>query len=185
MPAAADFLKFRAQFPTVRTKLYLNSGSYGLLADSVRAGMMAYLDDRTERGADWGGWVGIEEQVRDRVATLLGARPDEVAVTASASAGINAVASSIDFGARPKVVVSNYEFPTSAQIWHAQEKRGARVIHVAETADRKSRSRISMRQSTMKPRSWRSRMSAIATEQSCPRPKSGKSPAWRMIAAHW
>ena len=137
MPAAADFDKFRARFPTVQTKLYLNSGSYGLLADNVRAAMIAYLDDRTAHGADWGGWVGIEGQIRDRVAALLGAQPDEVAVTASASAGINAVASSIDFGARPKVVVSNYEFPTSAQIWHAQEKRGARVVHVAETADRR------------------------------------------------
>ena len=62
MPAAADFEKFRARFPTVQAKLYLNSGSYGLLADSVRAAMIAYLDDRTERGADWSGWVGIEEQ---------------------------------------------------------------------------------------------------------------------------
>jgi selenocysteine lyase/cysteine desulfurase len=137
MPAAADFRKFREQFPTAQTKLYLNSGSYGLLADDVRAAMIAYLDDRTARGADWGGWVEIEGQVRDHVATLLGTQPDEVAVTASASAGINALASSIDFDARPKVVVSNYEFPTSAQIWHAQEKRGARVIHVAEAADRR------------------------------------------------
>ena len=131
-----SFADFRAQFPTVQTKLYLNSGSYGLLADTVRAGMTAYLDDRAERGADWGGWVALESDVRERLARLLGASPDEVAVTASASAGINAVASSIDLAARPRVVVSNYEFPTSAQIWHAQEKRGAEVVHVAEVADR-------------------------------------------------
>jgi selenocysteine lyase/cysteine desulfurase len=136
MPAA-EFRRFRAQFPTVQTKLYLNSGSYGLLADSVRAAMIAYLDGRTACGADWDSWVGIEGEVRERVATLLGAQPDEVAVTASASAGINAVASSLQFGTRPKVVVSNYEFPTSAQIWHAQEKRGARIVHVSETANRR------------------------------------------------
>ena len=130
------FAEFRAHFPTAQTKLYLNSGSYGLLADSVRAGVTAYLDDRAERGADWGGWVALESDVRHRLATLLGALPGEVAVTASASAGINAVASSIDLAARPKIVVSNYEFPTSAQIWHAQEKRGAEVVHVAEAADR-------------------------------------------------
>jgi len=33
-------------------------------------------------------------------------------------------------------VVSNYEFPTSAQIWHAQAKRGAVIEHVAEAPDR-------------------------------------------------
>ena len=136
MPASPDFEQFRAQFPTTRSKAYLNSGSYGLLANSVRAAMERYLSDRTERGADWGAWVGLEEEVRGQMARLLGAQAEEIAVTASASAGINAVASSIDFGQRRKAVVSNYEFPTSAQIWHAQEKRGGKVVHVPEASDR-------------------------------------------------
>lgn len=136
MPDSFNFDQFRAQFPTTASKVYLNSGSYGLLANSVRAAMERYLSDRTERGADWSAWVGLEEEIRQQMAVLLGAQSEEIAVTASASAGINAVASSIDLGQRRKVVVSNYEFPTSAQIWHAQEKRGARVAHVAETADR-------------------------------------------------
>ena len=33
------------------------------------------------------------------------------------------------------MVVSDFEFPTNAQIWHAQEPRGARVVHVPRTAD--------------------------------------------------
>jgi len=136
MSATPDFEQFRAQFPTTLSKTYLNSGSYGLLADSVRAAMERYLSDRIERGADWAGWVGLEEEVRRQMAMLLNAEVQEIAVTASASAGINAVASSIDFGQRSKVLVSNYEFPTSAQIWHAQEKRGAEVLHVAEADDR-------------------------------------------------
>jgi selenocysteine lyase/cysteine desulfurase len=32
-------------------------------------------------------------------------------------------------------VISDFEFPTNAQIWHAQELRGARVVHVPRTAD--------------------------------------------------
>lgn len=136
MPASPDFEQFRTQFPTTETKVYLNSGSYGLLANSVRAAMERYLSDRIERGADWGCWVGLEEDVRRQMAVLLGAQAEEIAVTASASAGINAVASSIDFSQRRKAVVSNYEFPTSAQIWHAQAKRGAQVVHVPEASDR-------------------------------------------------
>ncbi|MBS0332289.1 MAG: aminotransferase class V-fold PLP-dependent enzyme, partial [Proteobacteria bacterium] len=57
-------------------------------------------------------------------------------VTASASAGINALDSAMSFdGPRNKVVVSNLEFPTGAQIWHAQAPRGAVVEHVPEAAD--------------------------------------------------
>jgi selenocysteine lyase/cysteine desulfurase len=70
------------------------------------------------------------------MAQVLRAQPDEIAVTASASAGINALASACDFsGRRNKVVVSDFEFPTNAQIWHAQEQRGARVVHVPRAAD--------------------------------------------------
>jgi selenocysteine lyase/cysteine desulfurase len=38
-------------------------------------------------------------------------------------------------GERNKVVISDFEFPTNAQIWHAQEQRGARVVHVKRNAD--------------------------------------------------
>jgi selenocysteine lyase/cysteine desulfurase len=74
--------------------------------------------------------------VRSLVAKLLRAKSDEIAVTASVSAGINALASALDFsGPRNKVVISDFEFPTNAQIWHAQEPRGAKVVHVPRAAD--------------------------------------------------
>jgi selenocysteine lyase/cysteine desulfurase len=47
------------------------------------------------------------------------------------SAGVSALASALDFtGERNKVVVSDFEFPTIGQIWHAQERHGAQVVHV-------------------------------------------------------
>ncbi len=131
-----NFDQFRAEFPTLRDKAYLNSGSYGLLSNRVEAAFRRYLDDRLERGADWGQWVDNADAVRDGVAALLNAHPEEIAVTTSASAGINSLASALDFtGARNRVVVSNFEFPTNAQIWHAQAPRGAVVQHAPETED--------------------------------------------------
>src|SRR6266436_4973604 len=96
----------------------------------------AYMEDRLLVGANWDVWITKNESVRALTATLLHAGPDEIAVTASVSAGLNALASALDFsGARNKVVVSDFEFPTNAQIWHAQEPRGARVVHVTRAAD--------------------------------------------------
>ena len=132
----ADWRAFRACFPTLDDKAYLASGSYGLLSRQVEAAFRQYLDDRIDKGADWGGWVGKADAVRDGMAGLLNAEPDEIAVTTSASAGVNSLASALDFsGARNKVVVSNFEFPTGAQIWHAQERRGAVAEHVPEGPD--------------------------------------------------
>jgi len=131
-----DFQALRRRFPVLEHKTYLNSGSYCALADSVRDAINAYMDDRLLLGANWDVWVTKNEAVRSAMAAVLRAAPDEIAVTASASAGLNALASAFDFSQRRnKVIVSDFEFPTNAQIWHAQELRGARVVHVPKTAD--------------------------------------------------
>jgi selenocysteine lyase/cysteine desulfurase len=131
-----NFEALRKEFPVLQRKTYLNSGSYCALANEVRAAFNAYMEDRLLVGANWDVWVTKNESVRNLTATLLHASPDEIAVTASVSAGLNALASALQFnGPRNKVVVSDFEFPTNAQIWHAQEPRGARVVHVPRAAD--------------------------------------------------
>lgn len=131
-----NFQALRKEFPILARKTYLNSGSYCALANDVKSAFEAYMADRLLVGANWDVWVTKNESVRALTATLLHALPDEIAVTASVSAGLNALASALDFsGPRNKVVVSDFEFPTNAQIWHAQEPRGARVVHVPRAAD--------------------------------------------------
>jgi selenocysteine lyase/cysteine desulfurase len=131
-----NFEALRKEFPVLQRKTYLNSGSYCALANEVRAAFDAYMEDRLLVGANWDVWVTKNESVRSLTAKLLNASPDEIAVTASVSAGLNALASALQFtGPRNKVVVSDFEFPTNAQIWHAQEPRGARVVHVRRGAD--------------------------------------------------
>ncbi len=133
---STDFAALRRRFPLLEQKTYLNSGSYCALAESVRDAINAYMDDRLAVGANWDVWINKNESVRALMARVLGVTADEIAVTASASAGINALASAFDYtGPRDKIVVSDFEFPTSAQIWHAQERRGARVVHVPRAAD--------------------------------------------------
>jgi len=131
-----NFEALRKEFPVLQRKTYLNSGSYCALANDVRAAFEAYMEDRLLVGANWDVWVMKNESVRALTAQLLHAAPDEIAVTASVSAGLNALASAMDFsGPRNKVVISDFEFPTNAQIWHAQAPRGARVVHVPRAAD--------------------------------------------------
>ncbi|MFQ5407480.1 MAG: aminotransferase class V-fold PLP-dependent enzyme [Anaerolineales bacterium] len=123
---------FRARFPIFKSKTYLNSCSQGALCADVRDAYNAYFDDWTEKGSPWEYWVERNETARHAFAGLVNAEADEVAVMTSVSAAVSALASAIDFtGSRNKVVVSDFEFPTVAQIWHAQEQRGARIHHVA------------------------------------------------------
>jgi selenocysteine lyase/cysteine desulfurase len=120
----------RHRFRIFDRLVYVNSCSQGALSDAVRDAYAAYLDGWDERGAPWDYWVERAEAARMTFARLIGAEADDVAVTTSLSAGVSALASAIDFHTRPKVVISGFEFPTIGQIWHAQELRGAEVVHV-------------------------------------------------------
>jgi selenocysteine lyase/cysteine desulfurase len=123
----------RSRFPIFERLTYVNSCSQGALSDSVRAAYADYLTDWEEKGAPWDYWVERAEAARASFAGLVGAAPDEVAVTTSLSAGVSALASALTYGERPRVVVSDFEFPTVGQIWHAQELRGAEVVHVPQS----------------------------------------------------
>ena len=125
-----DVSAVRARFPIFERLTYINSCSQGALSDSVRAAYDAYLRDWDEQGAPWDYWVERTEAARTAFAGLINADPDEIAVTTSVSAGVASLASGLRFASRSKVVLTELEFPTIGQIWHAQEARGARVAHV-------------------------------------------------------
>jgi selenocysteine lyase/cysteine desulfurase len=125
----------RHRFPIFDSQVYINSCSQGALSDAVRAAYGQYLEDWDEKGAPWEYWVERQETARSAFAGLVNAAPDEVAVTTSLSAGVSALASGLRFAQRSKVVLTDWEFPTIGQIWHAQEARGARVSHVLAADD--------------------------------------------------
>ena len=126
----------RHRFPIFEKRVYVNSCSQGALSDAVRDSYEQYLRDWDEYGAPWEYWIERTEAARTAFAKLINAAPEEIAVTTSLSAGVAALASGLRFaGPRHKVVLTDWEFPTIGQIWHAQESRGARVVHVHEAED--------------------------------------------------
>lgn len=129
-----DWAAWRARFPLLAAHGFINSCSYGLLSTDVEAAFHQYLADRHVYGSHWDHWIGRYEDLRAGFAALLGADVDEIAVTGSASAGINSVATAMQFdGERRKIVITDLEFPTNAQIWHAQAMRGAEIVQVADS----------------------------------------------------
>lgn len=121
---------FRSQFPVFARKIYLNSCSQGALSTRVEAAFGEFLQSWHEQGSPWDLWVEKYEEARNLFAKFIGADPDEVALVASASAGVNSVASALSFTERPKVVLGEYEFPTMGHIWLSQARRGAEISFV-------------------------------------------------------
>jgi selenocysteine lyase/cysteine desulfurase len=121
--------RVRHRFPIFERLVYVNSCSQGALSDAVRESYEQYLRDWEEEGAPWEYWVEREDAARAAFARVVGAEPEEIAVTTSLSAGVSALASGLRYARRSKIVTTELEFPTVGQIWHAQESRGARVVH--------------------------------------------------------
>jgi selenocysteine lyase/cysteine desulfurase len=133
--------QFRSRFPICQRRIYVNSCSQGALSIDVEAAMLEYTESWHERGSPWELWVEKVEQLRGRFAASIGADRDEIAVLASASAGINAIASALEFRGgsdrqRSDVVIGEFEFPTMAQIWLAARRRGAEIRWVRAAGDR-------------------------------------------------
>jgi len=128
--------EFRARFPIFTRRVYVNSCSQGALSIDVDQAMRAYLDSWHEQGSPWEMWVEQVECLRARFAVSIGAATGEIAVMPSASAGINAIASALTFdGPRSHVVIGDFEFPTMAQVWLAQERRGASIRRAHASGD--------------------------------------------------
>jgi len=127
----------RGEFPIFEHTTYVNSCSQGALSHRVRRAYEEYLEGWDANGAEWAHWVERAEVARGAFARLLHADPSEVAVTTSVTQGVNGIVSALPLerGERTRMVISEYEFPTVGQIAHAQELRGAEVVHVRPGSD--------------------------------------------------
>jgi selenocysteine lyase/cysteine desulfurase len=126
----------RSRFSIFARKIYLNSCSQGALSDAVQAGLENYIASWHEQGSPWELWVEQYEEARTAFAQFINASPDEVAVVTSASAGINSIASALNFRERKKVVMGEFEFPTMGHVWLAQRARGAEIQFVSAEGNR-------------------------------------------------
>ena len=119
--------EIRARFRIFRSKICLNTCSQGALSDAVESGFDGFIASWHEQGSPWETWVERYEEARTAFANFIHARPDEVAIVTSVSAGINGIASALNFRDRSKVVMGEFEFPTMGQVWLGQRVRGAEV----------------------------------------------------------
>lgn len=145
MRGPADLLAWRDEFPAVGRTTFLGSHTLAPASRRGRAAVERFLDAWESKASAERVWFEdiIPEMRRlERIAAgLIGASPDDVALSPSVTTAIASLASGLDFaGERTQIVVSRREFPTDALGWLAHEGRGAKVVWVdgSEAADYES-----------------------------------------------
>lgn len=106
--------QLRAEFPVLERLAYLNAGTCGPLPAAARRALdevvdLAEVDGRRE--AYYERFVALRDRQRDAYASLLGASPDDVALTTSTSEGIARVVAGLGLPPGAEVLVAEREHP--------------------------------------------------------------------------
>jgi len=80
-------------------------------------------------------YFGLPERVRGRIARIVGADTQEIALTTSATQGIGILASGLTFGPGDEVVVASVNFPSNLFTWLHLRRKGVTVKVLEPVAD--------------------------------------------------
>jgi selenocysteine lyase/cysteine desulfurase len=134
-----DAAAFRAEFPVLESLSHLNAGTEGPMprraAEALRERIDAELNQGRGSHAHMMDVLELAGRLREGYASVLGAAPEDVALTGSTTDGINTVLSALELGPRDEVVTSDQEHPgLLAPLGLARTRRGVdvRVVPFAD-----------------------------------------------------
>lgn len=121
-----ELIEYRAEFPILKRKTYLNSCSLGALSTRSMQGLETFMEMWNEWGAHawYEIWMGEIAKVREKFASLIGAQLHEVAIAPNVSTALSSIANALDYSKRNKVVMAEMDFPTLAYQWLVKERLG-------------------------------------------------------------
>ena len=118
----------RSRFAGALDQVYLDVASRSLIPASASEIAQRHLADRVYGRIDKNAYFAIVEEARERFARLIGAEPNEIAITKNVSEGLNAIASALPWKDGDLIVLcSEIEHPNNVYAWRNQERYGAMV----------------------------------------------------------
>lgn len=110
---------------------YLNFAAHAALPrvalNAVQASVAAKIRPHI---VDDHSFFSVAASLRQTLATLIGASPDEIALTTGAGAGLAAIAYAIKWSAGDEVITARGEFPVQYATWKPMEAREGIKVHI-------------------------------------------------------
>ena len=130
-------MDYRKEFADFEDLAYLNIANQGPLPlASARAAQAGIESKKLPQGISDSLYFDLPDRVRGKIAALIGASADEIALTTGASSGMAAVAAGIDWHAGDEVLVARGEFPAHFATWFPYQKAGKLTIRVVAPRNR-------------------------------------------------
>ncbi len=128
--------QIRQELPSVTSRLYLNTGTFGPLAKCTVAAIQARLSDELESGrlgaSAFESIMKTYDEARLRVSHLLHADPSEIALTDNTGEGMNIISYGFAWQPGDEVITTNHEhIGALAPLYQLTERYGI-VVKVAD-----------------------------------------------------
>jgi selenocysteine lyase/cysteine desulfurase len=117
----------KEQFPIIKDKIWMNNGTMGPSPYVVQEAMFKKEEIANATG-DYGGY----DNVRAKLAKLLGCKDDEISLTQNVTNGINIIAQGMKLNQGDEVILTTHEHVGNAVPWMGRAKRDGITLKFAE-----------------------------------------------------
>jgi selenocysteine lyase/cysteine desulfurase len=108
----------RALFPVTERANYLNHAAVSAPPAATINAIQRYLADVSQNGSlNFRDWLDVKERTRGLLASLLGARPEQVAFMRNTSDGLSTIANGLEWREGDNLVTFQNEFPSNIYPW--------------------------------------------------------------------
>ena len=115
-PCMINWNDIRKRFPVTEKLAYLNSAAAGPVSRQSSEAASGYYEKMMNDGdVHWNRWLADRETIRNKIAQLINAEPEEIAFTTNTSSGMNVIVDALE--GRGEVLSSELEFPVTTLPW--------------------------------------------------------------------
>jgi selenocysteine lyase/cysteine desulfurase len=124
-----DWTAVRAGFPALTGRAFLNTATFGQLAQRTVDAITAHLAQRNDTAcADFLTWFDHHDRLRAKLAGFIHAAPEDIAFLPNASAALGHLLAGLDWREGDEFLTLEGEFPNNLYATHFHAARGVRPV---------------------------------------------------------
>src|SRR5713226_7323999 len=128
---------WRKEWFEIEDATYLNTAAHAAMPRvTLRAVQNSIEANKFPHHLDDAVFFEAPSRIRASLSKMIGARPEEIAVTAGAGAGVATVAHFLTWEPGDEVITAKGEFPVQYETWKPMEEREGVKVKIAATRDR-------------------------------------------------
>lgn len=137
MATTQDAIDWRKEWFETEDATYLNTAAHAVLPRVALQAVQTSIEaNKFPHRIDDAAFFEVPQRIRASLATMIGARPGEIALTTGASTGVAAVAHFLNWKPGDEVIIVKGEFPLQYATWKPMEEREGLKLKIIEPQDR-------------------------------------------------